>query len=249
MYLERAVFKGEIVTEFIVPEGGTEKVIILATGAPGYPRQTDTAMFLMKQGFAVFIPRYRGSWESKGEFLKEPLQKDILDVLHELPNGFSDVLGKNRYKIDPKKVTIIGSSFGGPAALFAATDPVVTKVIVICPVVDWQSPSIDEPFDVLRLYMEKGFGEGYRISRETWEKLEVGEIYNPVSHVTELKEYADKIWIIHTLDDRSVSPVSIQKFAKDIGCKITTLKKGGHVGTSILQKWPLSWKVKKYLQQ
>ena len=70
-YLERTVFKGEIVTEFAVPEGGTDKIVIVGTGAPGYPKSKDFALSLLKRGFAVFIPRYRGSWESGGNFLEQ----------------------------------------------------------------------------------------------------------------------------------------------------------------------------------
>ena len=167
--------------------------------------------------------------------------------MDELPKGFTDVLGQREHKLNPKKVYVIGGSFGGPAAIFSASDPRVTKVIAVCPVVDWTAESIDEPFEVLKPLMQKGFGEGYRMSEDVWKKLEAGELYNPVSHATDIAKYAHKIWIVHSSDDRSVLPQSIIEFAKNIGCKITTLRKGGHFGTSRLHRWPLSWKVKKYL--
>lgn len=249
--MQRTRFKNEIVSEFLIPEGGADKVVIIASGAPTYPGKggnIDLAKFLVKRGFAVFIPRYRGTWESDGEFLKQELQQDIFDILDELPKGFVDLWTHEEHNIDPKFVAVIGGSFGGPAAFFAAKDPRVSVVIAVCPVVDWTAESLDEPFDILVHFTEKAFGGAYRVSPETWEKLEKGEIYNPVSHVTELKKYADKIWIVHTMEDRSVLPEPVLNFAKELDCKITSLKKGGHSGASLLMKWSLRRKMLKYLR-
>ncbi|MEK7212119.1 MAG: hypothetical protein AAB686_00385, partial [Patescibacteria group bacterium] len=91
MHTYRTRFKKEIVAEFLPPLGRKPKknrVIILCGGHPGTPSKPQIVEFWAKKGYWVFNPRYRGSWESSGTFLKYSPEKDILDVIGELPKGF-----------------------------------------------------------------------------------------------------------------------------------------------------------------
>ena len=87
----RTRFKKEIVAEFLPPvrAGKRQRVIILCDGMPSIPRKQPLVEFLAAKGFWVVYPRYRGAWESGGEFLRRSPHEDILDVVNELPNGLS----------------------------------------------------------------------------------------------------------------------------------------------------------------
>src|ERR1035437_8100126 len=85
----RTRFKEQIVAEFLLPSQPRkkQKLIILCDGMPSIPRKQPFSEFLAAKGFWVIYPRYRGAWESGGEFLAKSPHEDILDVLDELPKG------------------------------------------------------------------------------------------------------------------------------------------------------------------
>src|SRR5579864_1047805 len=83
----RTRFRKEIVAEFLPPLRGrkTKKLIILCDGMPSLPRKQSLSEFLAAKGFWVIYPRYRGAWESGGEFLERSPHEDILDITDDLP--------------------------------------------------------------------------------------------------------------------------------------------------------------------
>src|SRR5437899_10773772 len=79
----RTRFKKEIVAEFLPPAHPrkNQKLIILCDGMPSIPGKQPLAGFLAGKGFWIIYPRYRGAWESGGEFLEKSPHRDILDIL------------------------------------------------------------------------------------------------------------------------------------------------------------------------
>ena len=135
----RARFARQIVAEFLPPARPRKlrRVILLCDGMPSIPRKQPLMEFLARQGFWVFYPRWRGSWESDGEFLKLSPEQDLFDVIDQLPRGFRETAFGQRFKLTPEEFFVIGGRFGGAAALLASLDPRVTKAVANCPVVDW----------------------------------------------------------------------------------------------------------------
>lgn len=134
----RTRFKKQIVTEFLPPARAhkRQRVIILCDGMPSLPHKQPLCEFLSRKGFWVFYPRYRGTWESGGEFLEKSPHEDILDVIDELPNGLTEVTFRKKFVLKPDEIFVIGGSFVGAAAILASLDSRVKKVIANCPVVD-----------------------------------------------------------------------------------------------------------------
>src|ERR1700678_1780544 len=135
----RTRFKNEIVAEFLPPARARKKsrVIILCDGMPSMPRKQGLCEFLAGEGFWVVYPRYRGAWESDGEFLERSPHEDILDVVDELPKGIEETAFGRRFDLTPDEIFVIGGSFGGAATILASLDSRVKKVVANCPVVDW----------------------------------------------------------------------------------------------------------------
>jgi len=230
----RTRFKKDIVAEFVPPTRKSNKVMIFASGMPSVPSRKELMYTFAKKGYWVFFPRYRGSWESGGVFLEKSPHEDILDVIDQIPKGFTSIWDKKEYKVTPSTIHIIGSSFGGPAALLAARDPRVEKVIAVSPVVDWCAPSKAEPMDWLYGFTKDAFGNGYRISKKNWNKMQNGTFYSPLAHTKEIP--GEKVFIIHAQDDESVGWRPVEKFAKKINCKLLLLKRGGHLGIGDMMK-------------
>jgi len=252
----RTVFKGEIITEFLparpqhaggAPTKASKKVIILCPGVPGVPHRDEVMNLLSKKGFWVFHPRYRGTWESKGKFLKKSPHQDILDIIDQLPRGFKDSETGKTIRLKSDEIYLIGGSFGGPAAILASKDSRIKKVVSISGVTDWRrNLRTVEPLDQMKKYVKEYFGRAYDFDNKDWDKLEKGKFYNPIAEAKNLD--SRKIFMIHCQDDDIVLWQPAEKFAKITGAKLWLLKKGGHLGLSVLLDPKISKKVFDFLE-
>jgi dipeptidyl aminopeptidase/acylaminoacyl peptidase len=213
-----------------------QRVIVLCDGMPSIPRKQPLAEFLAAKGYWVFYPRYRGSWESGGEFLERSPERDILDVVAGLPREFRELAFGRRFQVRPDEVFVIGGSFGGTAALLCSLDSRVKKVVANCPVVDWsilareQSKETSNPS--YAVYIRAAFGEGYRLSERNWKKLSGGRFYSPMYHAGEVT--ASKVMMFHAEDDPFVPYRAVEKFARLTGVRLKMLKRGGHLSTDMI---------------
>jgi pimeloyl-ACP methyl ester carboxylesterase len=241
----RTRFKREIVAEFLPPARHRKKqrVVILCDGMPGIPRKQPLAEFLAKKGYWVFYPRYRGAWESDGEFLKRSPHEDILDVIAELPKGVTEAAFGEKFQVAADEIFVIGGSFGGAAAILASLDKRVKKVIANCPVVDWAILRASEKAETSNpsyvAYLRGAFGNAYRVSEKNWRKLYSGKFYNPAHHAGEID--ATKVMMFHAKDDPYVPWRSVAQFAKMTGVELKLLQRGGHLKTE--------WVVQRYWQE
>jgi len=231
----RARFKKEILAEFLPPArtARKQKVIILCDGMPSIPRKQPLAAFLAQKGYWVFYPRYRGAWESGGEFLHTSPHLDILDVIDELPKGIRDVTFGEKFSVNPDEIYVIGGSFGGAASILAALDPRVKKSIANCPVVDWSILAHSEKAETsspnYSAYIRQAFGLAYRLSDRNWNKLRTGTFYNPTYHIKQIDP--SKVMMFHAQDDPYVPYRSVARFAARTGIRLKSLKRGGHLST------------------
>ncbi len=245
MHMFRTRFARDIVTEFLPPAraGKIRRAIILCDGMPSIPRKQPLAGFLSSKGYWVFYPRYRGAWESGGEFLERSPHLDIADVIGGLSKEFRELAFGRRFRVVADEVFVIGGSFGGAAAILASLDPKVKKVIANCPVVDWAILSREQKKETSNpnyaAYVRAAFGNGYRLSDKNWAKLRGGKFYNPAYHSREIT--ASKVMMFHAQDDPYIPYRSVVKFARVTGARLKLLRRGGHLSTDLI--------VRKYWRQ
>jgi len=200
---------------------------------PSVPRKQPLSEFLAAKGFWVIYPRYRGAWESGGEFLATSPHEDILDVLEQLPKGLEDVAFGQRFRLAPDQVFVIGGSFGGAAAILLSLDPRVKRVIANCPIVDWSILDKAEKVETTKQnyagYIREAFGNGYRLSDVNWKKLRSGSFYNPWHHRKEIN--GSKVLMFHAKDDPNVPFERTREFSNVTGAKLKSLSRGGHIST------------------
>ena len=244
-YLQRARISGEIIEEFLQPVKKSSRAIILCGGLPSTPSSKELMHFLSSKGYWVIFPRYRGTWESDGLLLKNSPHLDILDVVSSISSGFVDLWSGEKYKIKNPKIYIIGSSFGGAAAILASEDKRVRKIVALSPVIDWRVETEAEPIYWLRDFVKNAFGNAYRYKKESWNKLKSGKFYNPIAEIKKLDK--NKIYIIHPQNDEVVTSATSIKFEKELNCKLTLLKDGGHLSLSAIRKAALWNKVSRFL--
>ncbi len=238
MQMFRTRFAREIVTEFLPPArpGKVQRVIVLCDGMPSMPRKQPLSEFLAGRGYWVFYPRYRGAWESGGEFLGRSPHLDILDVIGGLSREFREFAFGRRFRVAADEVFVIGGSFGGAAALLSSLDARVKKVVANCPVVDWAILAGEQRKETSNpsyaAYIRAAFGNGYRLSDRNWKKLSGGKFYNPMYHAAEID--SSKVMMFHAQDDPYVPYRSVVKFARKTGARLKLFKRGGHLSTDLI---------------
>jgi dipeptidyl aminopeptidase/acylaminoacyl peptidase len=247
MHLLRTKFKNEILAEFLPPKKHSQDVIILCDGMPTVPSKKKLIEKLSKKGFWVFHPRYRGTWESNGGFLDHSPEDDILDLIDELPKGFTTIWEKKEFHLKPKRIFVIGASFGGTAALLTSKDKRVTKVIAISPVIDWTVESPEEPMDLMEQITKDGYGGGYRFKHDDWLRLSRGEFFQPKSVIKDLDP--KKIFLLHAEDDKAVPIEPAKEFVKELGCQFIFFKTGGHDLYKKIQGFRTGRKLLKFLNE
>ena len=253
MHPYRTRFKKEIVAEFLPPLTRTkpkqDRVIIFCPGQPGGPGKGNVLEFWAKKGFWTFTFRYRGSWESGGRFLRQSPEKDVIDIMNQLPKGFTEAFAHKKFKVSRNaKIYLFGVSFGGPAALLASRDPRVAKIVCSSPVVDWKDHiSHGETLDWTLRFTREAFGEAYRFDDKDWRKFQTGRFYNPMSEINNID--GRKIMIIHAKDDDVVRFQPVQEFAQMTGAKLWLLSRGGHASRLWFTKPRFYKKIAKFLKE
>ncbi len=242
----RTRIKKEIVAEFLPPVrlGKKQKAIILCDGMPSVPTKQPLAEFLAGRGYWVFYPRWRGAWESGGEFLEKSPAEDIADVVTAIRKGrITEIAFRQKFDLSlVEDIYVIGGSFGGAAAILASLDRRVKKVIANCPVVDWSillhEPEKETSNKSYPAYIREAFGNGYRLSDRNWNKLRRGRFYNPAQRAGELT--GGNIMMFHAKDDPYIPWRMVERFARRGGIRLKLLARGGHLSTNrtVRKYWP-----------
>jgi pimeloyl-ACP methyl ester carboxylesterase len=109
-----------------VPGGpGPHPVVVLLHGFPGIERNFDLAQVLRRAGYAALVFHYRGSWGMGGAWSWGHVLEDARAVVAAL----RDERLAAAHRLDPARLTVVGHSLGGFAALMtAAALPSVTAV-------------------------------------------------------------------------------------------------------------------------
>lgn len=247
----RTVFAGDIIADVLLPERQTGKIAILAGGLPSTPSKNDVLRFLSTLGYVAIFFRYRGSWESKGSFLEKSPAQDIGDIIDDLKGKkkIQDVFLQTSIPIKVSSVYLFGSSFGGPAVILNARNPLVKKVIALSPVLDWQAlERSDEPLDPFVRFLEAGYPGAYRVKNvRDWQKLLHPDFYNPMTSGDSI--VGKKIMIVHALDDTNVPYDAVIPFAHSTGATYYLKPRGGHFGLRHITHQFLWKKMKKFLDR
>ena len=83
--------------------------VLLMHGFPGNEQNLDLAYVIRRAGWNVLFPHYRGSWGSAGTFSFSNALEDTQAAL----DFARDPASAKKYRIDTKKIVLIGHSMGG----------------------------------------------------------------------------------------------------------------------------------------
>jgi pimeloyl-ACP methyl ester carboxylesterase len=113
---------------YLAAGAGSHPTAIILHGFPGFEQNLDLAQTLRAHGWNVLAVHYRGSWGTKGDFsfthCAEDADTEVRFVL--------DAANAAKYRIDTKRVIVIGHSMGGFMAAYAlAHNPQVAGAVLI----------------------------------------------------------------------------------------------------------------------
>lgn len=228
----------DIVFEFLPPAGIALGVVVICDGLPSVPKQKELMTLLAENGYFVIFPRYRGTWESSGQFLKETPIKDIEQIVNLVKVGeVKELYTDKSLKVPQKPIFLLGSSFGGSIALAFADQSGIDKIIALSPIVNFkQHNNSGDEQDFLRLseFIHKAFGEAYRFKDEDVKRLASGELFNPPEEIK--PERVSDILVIYDKSDDEVDYKKIEAYAEKNNIMTISSNNIGHLSFSKLSR-------------
>ncbi len=205
---------------------GPKKAIVFLLGIPGSPKEYEIFENFKSEGYDIFLPRYEGTWESKGEFLERAPSVAIEELLSILQSGILLEDGQN-YSAD--NLFILGASFGGGVSLVLKTE-LIKAICALSPVISFKKV---ERIETLSSYLKAEEKENYRFDQLNWDKLISDSLYSPVR---DMSISPDKFLIIAGKNDDQISYTDIEEFAKQKGISNIDIENTGHITFSRVTK-------------
>ena len=178
--------------------------IILLDGLPSNPSSKNNLIKrLSVQNYDIFFPRYEGTWESTGEFLKRSPSVSIAEFIKALKIG----INIENKKYIAKKIFILGASFGGGIALDIVDKNIVDKVCAISPVISFTKV---DGINTLEGYLKTEHEKDYRFNSFNWSRLLNNKIWNLEKGNI---KYPNKILIVAGKNDTTVKKRDVINFS------------------------------------
>lgn len=216
----------EIIFEFAIPEGEQKGIVILCDGMPSVPKQKELLMYLSRKGFFVVFPRYRGTWESEGSFLANPLGNDIEEIIAFLAKGsITELYAGETFLVKQTPLYLVGSSFGGTIALSLISNSTISKIVAFSPLISFAGDLSD-----LKRFIRLGFGNGYRFTDAAWEKMASGQLFSLPMKISAGRN--KDVLAICDSSDRTVDTGTIEAYAKENDILIMKTNNIGHLSFS-----------------
>jgi pimeloyl-ACP methyl ester carboxylesterase len=100
---------------YLAAGSGPHGTVLLMHGFPGNEQNLDLAYAIRRAGWNVLFPHYRGSWGSAGTFSFSNAIEDTQAAI-----AFArDRESVKKYRIDTKKIVLVGHSMGGLLVAYA----------------------------------------------------------------------------------------------------------------------------------
>ena len=217
---------GDVVFEFLSSKKMSKNFVVLCEGIPSVPNRRELMQRLSDAGWNVLYPRYRGTWESAGNFLERSPQEDIQQLCRALRVGLT--IQKTIYQAE--KISLLGSSFGGGVALSLANDRYIDRVIALSPVVDFAASK--DLLLSLQEYLQNQYPGAYRFSSSDWMRLSDGELLKPIEHIDAVS--SQKIRVFAGSQDSEILLADLQRFCERVNVLLVSYEDQSHLSFSKL---------------
>ena len=230
--------------EFLIHKEKKDAIILLE-GFPSSNNKDHLIRFFYENGFNVFFPRLKGTFQSKGTFLETNPIKDFLYFIREIKKGSAKSLwDMKEVSFSLGSINVIADSFSGAIACgLSASSKDVSKLILASPVLDYKKHNIndnEQDLDSLTLFVKRAYKNLYRyqfksiqselnkfkeISPEFYLKSNITPILlfhdanDPVVSIEHAKEICEKLkncHLIQTDSGHGFSPKLLENYSQKI---------------------------------
>lgn len=238
MYTSKIEDNG-LIFDIILPKKYKYNLIIILPGLPEYPLPKELMFKLAEEGYGVLYPRYKGTYESNGNFLNESPAEDILKLIDSLKKKkeFKELYGRTKVNIDFEKLFVLASSFGSSVALhLSKLTKDIDRFILIAPVIDFKKHGQryeEQDLVSLKEFLIKGYPFLYRFDEKNYDRLLDGQIIP--SAIENIGDYSGEIILLHSKEDSTISIENSKEFSKKCSkIKFLEINQAGHFSVSKL---------------
>jgi len=203
-------YYGSIFFEFLLQDRVADAIILL----PSFPSGNDFSDLMdlfYEMGYHVFIPRYRGTYQSSGVFLSKNPVNDLVEFMKHLDTGKAKSLWDMKtYSFRTYKKLLITWGFGAPIAFgLAAKSNALNHIIVQAPIWDFKRYNEDNDSQDLQKmsdFVSRAYKNCYRFKfNDIIKKLTRFEELSPEYYTNRLIINKTPILVMHDPNDKFVS--------------------------------------------
>jgi hypothetical protein len=196
--------------DYILQDKKADAVIILPN-FPSHNSYENPIKFWFDRGYHVFMPRYRGTYQSNGKFLSKNVVDDMIDFAKSIEKGSVKNIWdgqKKEFKVN-KKILIAGGFSGAIACGMVAKSDLFSHLILASPIWDFESHNSEgneQDLNALLEFVGKSYKNCYRFSFKNLKKAvaKYKEIH-PNYYLPKLHEGKFPVLVFHDPNDKNVS--------------------------------------------
>jgi esterase/lipase len=145
-----------------------KRLVVFCLGLPQYPSSYHPFIqTLVSCGYDILIPKYKGTYESVGEFsLQSSIETVQITIKALQENSLTDLYTGLPITLPRDETTLVGFSYGGFVARFVPEQELVKKLVLLMPFVDVQAHGREELKKDLA-FLEKAYSHVYRCNKDT----------------------------------------------------------------------------------
>lgn len=183
----------------------TDSCVILLPGIPYNPeKEYSFVENLSSEQYDIFLIHYDGTWGSTGKFLANNPKVSVEDFIEAICSGKITNTNGEIYK----KISVIGTSFGGGLALTLSNHKSLKAVCSLSPVISYTTVT---EIETLGQYLKDSCANYYDFEMSDMDELISDNIIAPETQFT---LPAEKVLIFAGIDDEQIPLNDIKKFSK-----------------------------------
>ncbi len=248
--MEKPILKayyGDIFFEFINHKEPTDTILYLE-GFPSSGSHKKEIEFLYRKGYNIFVPHYKGTYQSRGKFLGGNIVYELKEFLDKLKMGsVINLWDMSEVNFKIKRLILFGGSFSGAICCGLSTLTKFDKIVLFAPVLDYlrlNEKGDEQDPDHMIPFVKRAYENLFRFDFDKIvERMSKFKECSPNYYLNKLKT---PVLILHDPTDKTVSIRMAKEFEKKLpNIKLIESSEGHKMDKTLEKEWT---KIKKFLE-
>ncbi len=232
-------YYGDIFFEFLTHEKASDTILYLE-GFPSSGSHKSEIEFLYEKGYNVFVPHYKGTYQSRGKFLEGNIVHEMKSFVDEIKKETAVSLwdmSKVKFKI--KRLILLGGSFSGAVCCGLSTLVNFDKIVLFAPVLDYSrlnEKGDEQDQNQVIPFVKRAYENLFRFDfKDLVKKMNEFRECSPSYYLKKLKT---PVLILHDPKDKNVSIRISEEFSKKLPIiKLVEHTKGHKMDLILMEEW------------